>query len=460
MNAHDIETGWLQQESLDGVTDVSIECDHVDFAVEADETLSGVIQLIVQPAQNAPQLERSGAEVRIKQRDRYKGRVTPLIRLPAADCPAISAKLGKSDLSFSDVRAMISVKLGMGDLDVRAGSGEVLASLGKGDITVTGRDQEVALKVGMGDVSLRRCSAGASVSLGKGDVALSECGPGIEVKTGSGDVSIDRPLGGRIGVNTGSGDIAVIRGDVHELALRAGKGDIVSTARLLVGSEGPRAEAAESEDDDIHFDQFDFDVSDEEDVSFSLGDIEFEANDGGVRIGRGNRDLLKMGPDGIQISGVGREISLGPEGIRVGGPRSAAAGAEEFTLETGKGDIRIDVPNDLKLRIEVLATGDVQSDLPLVSVGRPGPRGTVKRLVGVSDGGAGGSRVNVRTRTKRGDVVLRSVRVQPRVQTATHSADDEADREEQARVILEALAHGELSVSEAERLLAALDRSD
>jgi hypothetical protein len=455
VNAHDIETGWLQQESLDGVMDISIECDQVDFAFEADETLAGGLQLIAQPAQNAPVVERSGSTVMIKQEGKYKGRVVPLVRLPASDCPSLSLKLGKGDLSFRDVQASVSIKLGMGDLEVRNGSGEVLASLGKGDIAVVGRAQKVALKTGLGDTAISRCTGGVSVSIGRGDISLSECGAGIELRSGSGDVAVNRPMGGGISIHTGSGDVAVIGGEADSLIARAGKGDVVSTTRLLVSPDTVE-DTPEPDDDDATFELFD----DEDDDAFSRGSLEFEAGDDGVRIGRGNRNLLTMGPSGIQISRRGREISLGPDGIRVGGPASESPGAERFTFDTGRGDIRVDLPNDLNMRVEVLATGDVQSDVPLVSVGRPGPRGTVKRLVGVSDGVTAGARVNVRLRTKRGDVGVRLVRVQPRVEVTPQAADEEMDREEQARVILEALSLGDLSVSEAERLLAALDRAD
>jgi len=454
VNARDVQTGWLHQESLDGVTAISVECDHVDLAFEADETLSGVIQLIGEPAENLPVIERTGPEITISQRGRYRGRVRPLIRVPAEGCPGTGVKLGKGDIAFQNVQADIAVKLGMGDVEISNGSGATAVSLGKGDVGISGRDGVVAVKLGMGDVSVRRSTGLIAVSTGKGDIAIVDAIADIDVKCGSGDVAVVRPQGGTILINSGNGDVAVQGGEATSVSVRSGKGDIHSSVRLLA-HEAELTSTADEDDFDLNGDFDDFDPGD----SFSIGDLEFEASDDGVRIGRGNRSILKMGPDGIQIRGSNREISLGPDGIRLGGPKETASdGSEQFTFETGRGDVQVDLPSDLHVRVEVLATGDVQSEVPLVSVARPGPRGTMKRLVGVSDGAGRGPRVNLRVRTKRGDVALRSVRVQSRVQTAPRPEDDAVDRDEQARVILEALARGDLSVNEAERLLEGLDR--
>lgn len=450
MNARDIETGWLHQQSLDGVTEISVECDQVDLTFEADDTLTAVFQLIGEPAENQPVLERSGSEITIKQRGRYRGRVKPLIRVPAIGCPGIGVKLGKGDVAFRNVDADIAVKLGMGDVEILDGGGATAVSLGKGDVEVARRDGIAAIKLGMGDVSVSRVTGLIAVSLGKGDVSVADASYDVEIKSGSGDVSIVHPLGGSYSISLGNGDVSLESGDVSGVNVRTGKGDISSSVRLL-GNAGASVDEPETgEFDDLD----DFDPTE----AFSIGDLEFEANDEGVRVGRGSRNILKLGPDGIQIRGSNREISLGPSGIRVGGPGETANGGERFTFDTGRGDIHVDLPSDLNVRVEVLATGEIQSDVPLVSVARPGPRGTMKRLVGVTDGAGKDTRANVRVRTKRGDVSLRSVRVQPRVQPAAPAEEATVDRDEQARVILEALARGDLSVNEAERLLEGLDR--
>lgn len=453
MNASAGRSDWLQQVSLDGVTELRVNCETVDLAFETDTSLSGVAQLIVEPAQHAPVLHRSGSELLLEQQGRFRGRVTALVRLPAEQCPGMAVNVSKGDLSFNDVPAAMALNLGMGDLVVRGGAGEIALNLGKGDVRISDRSEAIAVKVGMGDVAINRCKSPIVLEVGKGDVALARCEADIDLRLGSGDVAVGHPEGGYVTIANGSGDIAVGGGSVSGLKIHTARGDIASTARLVLRPEDTRYEA----DKDAMFNVDDF-VEGVDVMGVNLGELAFEANDEGLRVARGNRDLLRLGPEGIHISRGGREISLGPDGIRVGGAASSV-GPDHFTFDTGKGDIHVDLPSDLALRVEILATGDVDSDVPLVSVGRPGPRGTTKRLVGVRDGGEAGPRANVRLKTGRGDVALRTVRVPAAPPPAKPESRTEMDRDERARVILEALSRGDLSVSEAERLLAALDRS-
>ena len=360
--------------------------------------------------------------------------------------------LGKGDLTFQGINADVAIKLGMGDVSARNGIGAIAVSLGKGDVDVARRTGNVVVKIGMGDASIAECSGLLAISLGKGDVNVSDPATDVEIKTGSGDISVRRPLGGSLSINSGRGDVSIDGGESDRVVVHTGKGDLRSSVRLLADVD----HAEDEVEPDVYEDFDDFEPAD----TFSLGDLEIEANDDGVRIGRGARNILRLGPEGIQIRGSNREISLGPDGIRVGDPEPQASGSERFVFETGRGDIQVDLPNDLNVRVEVLATGDVQSDVPLVSVARPGPRGTMKRLVGVTDGTGPGPRTNVRVRTKRGDVSLRSVRVQPRIVTPMQPAEETVGRDEQARVILEALSRGDLSINEAERLLERLDRDN
>ena len=449
MNVENLETGWLQQHALDGIHELTIECDHVDFTIEVDENLSDMVQLVAQPAENAPAISRAGSELLIKQSGRYRGRVTPMLRLPATRCPEVAANIGKGDLSFQHVPATIVVKLGMGDVQIVDGSGSALVSIGKGDVAVVDRDGGVTVKSGMGDVALRRCTGAVSVALGKGDIAVVESGPGVSVKTGSGDIAVVRMQGGALVASAGVGDMSFNDGEASSVTAHTGKGDIVSSVRLLDESRG-RPDVSDEDDD------FVFDVDSED---FSLGDIHVEAGESGVRVARGNTDILSLGPDGIRFRGSKRQFSLGPDGIRVGGPDTGIE-VERFSFETERGDADVAVPSDLNLRVELLATGDVHSDVPLVSVGRPGPRGTIKRFVGVLDGPGNAPRTDVRVSTKRGDVNVRLARVLPRDDAPDVDDKDDMDRDEQARVILEALARGDLSVNEADRLLRGLDSGD
>lgn len=450
MNASEARSDWLQQVPLDSVIEFRVDCETIDLAFESDPSLSGVVQLIVEPAQHAPVLVRSGSELRLDQKGRYRGRVTPLVRLPAERCPDIFVNLGKGDVALNEIPAgEIALNLGMGDFIVRGGPGEIALKLGKGDVAISDCSGAIAASVGMGDIAVNRCQGSIAIDSGRGDVALSRCGADVQVRLGAGDITVGHPDGGHITLITGSGDVGVGGGNVNGLMARTSKGDITSTARLVL-----RAEDVVDEDEPYSGDDFREEL---EALGVNLGDLAFEANDEGLRIARGDRELLRLGHDGIQISAGKRKLTVGHSGISFGA--GTASGPDHFSFDTGKGDIHVDLPSDLALRVEILATGDVRSDVPLVSVGRPGPKGSTKRLVGVRDGGETRPRANVRLKTSRGDVDLRTVRVAALTPAEAVEPKNQTEREERERVILEALSRGDLSVSEAERLLAALERS-
>jgi hypothetical protein len=172
-----------------------------------------------------------------------------------------------------------------------------------------------------------------------------------------------------------------------------------------------------------------------------------------------------------------------------------------YDIETHSGNIMLDVPYGAPMRVEALvSSGEVRSDVPLVTVGRPGPRGSTQRYVGGTTPGDE-PRMSLRLKTDRGDIRVRAVHTvvppappiprpagsqtpappQPPVVTHFHapggagSAPDAptsrvpsatapahkpralTEREERMQAILESLANGSLSVAEAERLLQALD---
>jgi hypothetical protein len=516
----DVHGKQVQTESLEGIERVRLDCDDLDLSLEVDPTLSGSVQLVTVSAEKPPILRREGFDLVISQRGRYRpgDRDPAVLRLPHG-CPPVSGNHGKGSIWFQNVTAAIMLKKESGDVQVEGGEGTVTVEAGKGDAWFRGRAGAISHHSGSGDVQLERCDGPVAINLGKGDVharesqraivvrsgsgdvQLADCAGDLLVKSGSGDVIVTRPREQRVSISNGSGDVTIEDGSLVGMAVRTSRGDVSCSARLLLNGR--------DSDDELDFSSFDADV-DVDSRSFEqyiartvqdalsrsgvgakesiaravedalgranaremiskLGEFEFEAGDQGVRISRGGRPLFEASDQGVRFARGDFAFEAGDTGVRI--KRSTSFGEAgvrdgEYDIETSGGDISIQVPLGLPARVEVLVnSGDVRSDIPLVTVGRPGPRGSTQRLVGGTNPGDG-ERINLRIRTDRGDVRLRAVRPAPSAPPPPPAPPRPApppppivpanEREERMQTILNAVAGGSLSIAEAEKLLEAL----
>jgi DUF4097 and DUF4098 domain-containing protein YvlB len=473
--------------SLKGITRIRLDCQEIDFQIEADSGLTDTVQLLVESKNNAPTVDTTGDELTILQNGRFRsGQFPAVLRVPMTGCPPVFGRVEKGDLSISGVNADVSIRVGSGDIRMGAGTGAFEIHTGKGDIHCAGHTGDIAIKSGAGDVHVSRSHGGVEVSLGKGDIHLEadagnvavklgagdvvsvDCSGALSVKLGAGDVIVNRPRAQILTVKNGSGDVMIKSGTIAGLGIQLAKGDIVSTAQIqhVVSSTrtdtANRAEQRESGEESavtrvLRTHGMDFEAGDHG-VRFALPGFEFEASDAGVRISKG-----------------GSSFTAGDDGVRITLGDSAAPGT--FNAETAKGDISMDIPIGAPVRVEALVNGGtVRSDIPLVSVGRPGPRGTVQRFVGVSDPNAE-DRINVRVKTDRGDIRLRStakapeapappatpVPAQPPKPFSPFSPDADTQRspivtrEQRMRAILDNLSRGAITIEEADMQLNALE---
>jgi DUF4097 and DUF4098 domain-containing protein YvlB len=481
----------LHPGSLEGIARIRIDCEETDLSLEADAALVGVVHLVTGGGSNVPTLIREGDELILFQRGRHRGaNRAPTLLVPEQGCPAISGSLEKGDLNVERVSTALALRQGAGDVRLVGGSGDVALDLGKGDLTASNRAGQVAVRAGAGDVRLSRCRGAAALSLGKGDVQLdtlegdldirtgsgdisaADCAGALTIKSGSGDVLVNRPRGLLLTATNGNGDVSIRGGSLTGLKIRNGRGDIVSSAQLLYipsepaagpqdlpptgGPEDVNPVARLLRDKGIEF------MAGDQGVRFSRGPFHFEASDAGVRIAKGSF-AFEASDKGVRVVTNGGDGALGA-----------------FSAETSAGDIVIDVPANLPLRVEALVSGgDVRSDVPLVSVGRPGPRGSTQRYIGVTDPNAS-DRLNLRVKTDRGDIRIRMVaglptpprppappppperpapRHDPFATTNAIAMPPPAppDREARMRAVLDALARGEISVNEADRRLKELE---
>ncbi len=314
--------------------------------------------------------------------------------------------------------------LGHGDVTFHRVSGPIEFTTGSGDIEVSGGAGAVTLSTGSGDVAILERAGEITVHTGHGDVELTRCQGGARLELGSGDVAVSE-CAGALAVKSGHGDVEVVRARGQAVRIEARHGDVALEGGAIAS---------------LH-----------------------------VQLGSGN-----VSSDATLAAPAGH---AGAAGADAGGDLAPG----RYLVETGEGDVSFEVPRDLPLRVEIVTGGgDVESDVPLVSVRRPGPRSAARRFVGATAGGDG-ERIDVTLKTGSGDVVLRvagpAARVGPVTAEAgtvapvagesvpvpadaTAAAPDAASRASDAevRAILEALERRELSVAEAELLLDALTR--
>ncbi|ACZ39572.1 DUF4097 family beta strand repeat-containing protein [Sphaerobacter thermophilus] len=334
------------------------------------------------------------------------------------------------------------------------------------ELPQTIRRTEITLRTG--DLVLDSPRGTVQARVDRGDTIVDGGDGEIEMKLGGGTIRVER-FTGPVTASSGAGDVKLTN-VTGKVVVSAGAGDV-----LVQGGTGP--------------------------VNLKLG-----AGDAVVDERDCDNLTIKLGTgDAIVRSGTSATTSihngLGDIVCRT------VLGLGEHSFTTGSGDITVAVQRDIRARIEVItARGKIDSEIPLVSVGKRGPKSVLgRRLVGSI--GDGDDRAEIRIRAVRGDVDLRwltgagarsTTPVRPAappspstpeppvpptppalpeapappegVEAADSDTDvilvgppaaetprtDESEFENYQRVILSELAAGTLTVAEAERLLDAL----
>jgi hypothetical protein len=307
-----------------------------------------------------------------------------------------------------------NLEVNLGDLTLDNPQGKVECKLQQGEFTSSGGDAELGVSSGTGDVQVTGLTGSLRAAGGSGDITLADLNAITNVKAGSGEISLSRVSGSAIKLAAGSGTIQVTESKADAFSSASGSGDV-----FLEGGELARIN---------------------------------------VRTGSGDvRSTAEFGPYSQSVL-------------------------------TGSGTVSLGVPRDISARIEAFtSSGDIDTDLPLVSVGQRGPKSRRSRRQ-VGSVGNGEPRAEVSVRTSSGDIRIHwlqqrvaagpipmppPVPTVPRVpgvptppEPSRASREDATDeglpddtRDDQRQAILDSLAKGEITVEEADVLLAYLDES-
>lgn len=445
----------VQELSLDDVNAIEIQSERLDLVIEADPELVGVARLLAESSAEAPEFTRRGDRLRIKQNGRYRGTTPLVLKLPPVDLPTVGINLERGNLSVENLATTLGINIGSGDLALSGGDGDVAINIASGNAAVRSREGDLACRIESGNIDLQQCSGDIALSVATGNITARECSGNMAVNVERGEIVLVRPVEQHLRARNTRGNVLVQGGSLKSADVEIVRGDVHSSARLLFTAQ--EAEPVDDLDEALGvLDEALEDVATAmEEVRFNLGSVEFIAGEGGLRVSTGGTERFRAGPQGLIIRGRdGKPIFMASEQGIITGSEARRRREEHFRFATTRGNIMLDISDDQPTRVELIVNrGTVQSDIPLVEVGRPGPRSTTRRYVGVSDSSET-ERVLIRARTNRGDIRVR-----------THDASREAarqarpgDRDRKRKAILEALAQGKLTPDEADILLAALER--
>lgn len=433
------------RELAQGAHELEVRVERGDISVRVDEGVGWSLDWSSDGDQE-PEIERDGAVLRLRQRPRSGGsgsgggtyaanvvsgegtfggsiggivdgvvgealrgieglihrRLDVRLTLPPG-VEVVELHSGYGRIDAEGMRSRTRLKSGFGVLTLRASAGEAELTTGKGSVEIDGHDGDTRASTGYGDVRAARLRGKAHLKSGNGAVEVLDCDGEVKASSGNGDISL-RGVAGEAEVTTGRGQVTIRA--PRQLAVRATTG---------MGA--------------IHVD------------------------DGSVR--------------GLRLhSGMGA-LSV-----------SAGLAPGTYELTTGMGAIEMALHPGVATRVDAQSSfGQVRSDFPLVRVGRSGPLGFgAVRMVGSI--GEGEPRVDVALRTGKGEVTLRRAGAyaapgagrpyqaeperapdEPVVTDAMRSdpppssSGRSTGRPDSTRAVLEALARGDITPTEAEDLL-------
>lgn len=251
----------------------------------------------------------------------------------------------------------------------------------------------------------------------------------VRVTIQHGDAIIEEPHG-ELRVRVDHGDTRIAGGD-GSINARTGAGDL--HLRDFKGTISYNSGAGSAQLRDLEGDV---------DMQLGVGDVQIGGGSGAVDVKTGNGDtrirdrastklILRTGAGDVSIKGGSSDetqIQTGAGDVEC----ATSLGVGEHRFVTGSGDTSIEVPRGLSARLEVTtARGEVESEVPLVSVGKRGPKSLLgRRFVGSI--GDGEERGEINIRAVHGNVQIRWLRGQLGSGEATQGERRRERREERA----------------------------
>ena len=361
-----------------GARELHVSVERGDIAVHVGEGESWNLEWSAD-GDVEPDVQRNGHEIRVRQRPRYGGAgegeepgafAGSFRRGKGAEEAATSIGGFVDEVVGEVLRGVGSLAHARLDLRLTVPAGVEVVELrsGHGRIDAAGVRGQLRLKSGHGDLSLHSAGGDADLSTGKGDVAIDWFEGTVTATTGYGRLRVER-LSGQARLKSGNGEVE-IHDSAANIRASSGNGDVTLAA---VG-----------------------------------GEVELKSGRGAVTISapRALHGRATTGMGAIRVEGgsVGDlRLSTGMGAVSC----SADLAPGTYELTTGMGRVDLALSATVAARVDAQTSfGQVQSDFPLVRVGRSGPLGFgAVRMVGSI--GEGEPQADVSLRTGKGEISLR-----------------------------------------------------
>lgn len=358
---------------------------------------------------------------------------------------------------------------------------------GHGNISIRASRGDVVLETAAGRITASDTHGRLQAHTGNGDIQLQTATGTVVLDTNAGRIEVRIPRDLQLQATSGNGDIQIGDGSIQALQLETKRGTINCAATLNAGSHTVtnghgdvimrttrgdsllKTGAGRIEVQDSAGKLTGQSGSGDIQIRTVAGEAELKTNDGRIEVNSPRAYSLQVssGHGDIRIGeGLVQSLQLTTSMGRVN--CAADLGTGQHTLNSGNGDVSLKLRTDAQVRLDAQTSfGQVNSDFPLVRVGRSGSMSfNGMRMVGSL---GVDPEITITLRSGRGQIeVRRKDENTPRYQAvaalpierptvpeqleppslSAHSTDD------RMMSVLQALASGEISLEQADSLLA------
>ena len=227
----------------------------------------------------------------------------------------VYTRSGGGSLSVSNINGRVDGETGGGDIRLDAINGPVSATSGGGTVDIGTIGGDLRVETGGGDIRVRMANGELNAQSGGGNIWIESASRNAQVETGGGAIQV-RKTGGSLRAESGGGDLDI--------------GDVGGPASVETGGGGIR-------------------------IASAKGDVRAET-------GGGNINLMGLSRGVNASSGAG---SITAEFV-------GAGGISESRIETSVGNIRVLIPQGLRMTVQALVDSgqerSIDTDFPELKV--------------------------------------------------------------------------------------------